>query len=41
MTLSTSNGLNVSAGKVTEPHVADALGYDFTPADDAVAGLAA
>jgi len=35
------NGLNVSAGKVTEPHVADALGYDFKPADDAVADLAA
>ena len=35
------NGLNVSAGKVTEPHVAEALGYDFTPADDALATLAA
>jgi len=35
------NGLNVSAGKVTEPHVANALGYDFTSADDAVADLVA
>jgi len=35
------NGLNVSAGRVTEPHVAEALGYDFTPADDAVGALAA
>jgi alanine dehydrogenase len=35
------NGLNVSAGTVTEPHVADALGYDFVPADDAIAKLAA
>ena len=35
------NGLNVSAGSVTEPHVAQALGYDFTSTDDAVAGLAA
>ncbi len=35
------NGLNVSAGQVTEPHVAEALGYDFTPATDAVAALAA
>ena len=35
------NGLNVSAGRVTEPHVAQALGYDFTSTDDAVAGLAA
>jgi alanine dehydrogenase len=35
------NGLNVSAGRVTEPHVADALGYDFMSADDAVANLAA
>lgn len=35
------NGLNVSAGRVTEPHVADALGYDFTATDDAVAALAA
>lgn len=35
------NGLNVSAGHVTEPHVADALGYDFVTADDAVAKLAA
>ncbi len=34
------NGLNVSAGKVTEPHVADALGYDFMPPMDAVANLA-
>ena len=33
------NGLNVSAGKVTEPHVAEALGYEFTPAEDAVADL--
>ena len=35
------NGLNVSAGKVTEPHVADALGYEFVSTDDAVAKLAA
>ena len=35
------NGLNVSAGRVTEPHVAHALGYEFTSTDDAVAGLAA
>lgn len=35
------NGLNVSAGRITEPHVADALGYDFTSAEDAVADLAA
>ena len=35
------NGLNVSAGKVTEPHVADALGYDFVAADDAIAKLVA
>ncbi|MFT7476553.1 MAG: alanine dehydrogenase [Verrucomicrobiales bacterium] len=35
------NGLNVSAGRVTEPHVADALGYEFTSTDDAVANLAA
>ena len=34
------DGLNVSAGKVTEPHVADALGYDFVEANDAVADLA-
>lgn len=35
------NGLNVSAGRVTEPHVAQALGYDLTTIDDAVAKLAA
>ena len=35
------NGLNVSSGKVTEPHVAEALGYDFVEATDAVADLAA
>ena len=35
------NGLNVSAGKVTEPHVADALGYDFVDPNDAIAELAA
>ncbi len=35
------NGLNVSAGSVTEPHVADALGYTFVTADDAIAKLAA
>ncbi|MGI9606781.1 MAG: alanine dehydrogenase [Acidimicrobiales bacterium] len=35
------NGLNVSAGKVTEPHVADALGYEFTDAETAVSELAA
>jgi alanine dehydrogenase len=34
------NGLNVSAGSVTEPHVANALGYAFTEVDDAVAALA-
>ena len=34
------NGLNVSAGSVTEPHVANALGYAFTDVDDAVAALA-
>ena len=35
------SGLNVSAGRVTEPHVAEALGYDLTTADEAVANLAA
>ena len=35
------NGLNVSAGKITEPHVAEALGYDFVEASDAVAKLVA
>ena len=35
------NGLNVSSGKVTEPHVAEALGYNFVEATDAVADLAA
>jgi len=35
------NGLNVSAGRVTEPHVARALGYDCTSTDEAVAVLAA
>ena len=35
------NGLNVSAGKITEPHVAEALGYDFVEAGDAVAKLVA
>ena len=35
------NGLNVAAGKVTEPHVADALGYDVQELDEAVDGLAA
>ena len=34
------NGLNVSAGKVTEPHVAHALGYDFVAADVALTALA-
>lgn len=34
------NGLNVSGGQVTEPHVADALGYVFQPAGNAVAALA-
>ena len=33
------NGLNVSAGRVTEEHVAVALGYEFTAVDDAVASL--
>lgn len=35
------NGLNVSAGKITDPQVADALGYDFVDSNDAVADLAA
>ena len=35
------NGLNVSAGKITEPNVAEALGYEFVPLDDAVGELAA
>jgi len=35
------NGLNVSAGKVTEPQVAEALGYDVVEATDAVEDLAA
>ncbi len=34
------NGLNVTGGKVTEPSVADALGYDFTDPDAAIADLA-
>lgn len=35
------NGLNVSAGKITEPNVAEALGYELTETDSAVADLAA
>lgn len=35
------NGLNVSAGRVTEPHVAAALGYDVQPAATAVEQLVA
>jgi len=34
------NGLNVSAGKVTEPNVAEALGYDYVDPATAVAALA-
>lgn len=34
------NGLNVCAGMVTEPRVAAALGYEHTPAVDALAALA-
>ncbi len=34
------NGLNVSGGSVTEPHVADALGYSYTASDSAVEALA-
>lgn len=30
------NGLNVRAGKITEPNVADALGYDFVSATEAL-----
>ncbi len=30
------NGLNVSAGEITDPQVADALGYNFVPSEDAV-----
>ncbi len=33
------NGLNVTGGQVTEPSVADALGYDFTEPDAAIAAL--
>ena len=35
------NGLNVSAGTVTEPHVAEALGYDYVESSAAVNALAA
>ena len=35
------NGLNVSAGKITEPNVAEALGYEFVALDDAIGELAA
>ncbi len=34
------NGLNVSAGKITDPQVAGALGYDFVPSKDAIDNLA-
>ena len=34
------NGLNVSAGEVTEQHVAHALGYSYTDVDSAVEALA-
>ncbi len=33
------NGLNVVHGKVTEPHVAEALGYDFTEPFEALTGM--
>jgi alanine dehydrogenase len=33
-----ANGLNVWNGKVTYKAVADDLGYDYTPAKDAIAG---
>ena len=32
-----ANGLNVLAGKVTHPAVADALGYDLTALEDVLA----
>lgn len=35
------DGLNVSAGQVTEPHVAHALGYEYVDPDAAVNALAA
>lgn len=35
------NGLNVSAGKVVEPHVAHALGYEVADVDAAISALAA
>jgi len=35
------NGLNISHGSVTEPHVAEALGYEVVDLDSAVAALAA
>lgn len=35
------NGLNVSAGKVVEPHVAHALGYDLADLDTTILSLAA
>ena len=35
------NGLNVSAGTVTEPHVAEALGYEYVESAAAVNALAA
>ena len=34
-------GLNVSAGKVVEPHVAHALGYDLADLDRTISNLAA
>jgi alanine dehydrogenase len=33
------NGLNVCNGAVTEKHVAQALGYDYVPAAEALAGI--
>ena len=41
MAWSTALAANVSAGRVTEPHVAEALGYDYTDTATAVAALAA
>ncbi len=31
-------GLNVHDGRVTEPHVAEALGHPYVPAEEALAG---
>ena len=35
------NGLNVSGGKVVEPHVAEALGYETADMDATIAAIAA